>query len=220
MKKKSIIIILSTLVCLTSYLTSCDYITSNSEQQTDVLSDIQNSNDERIKELEAQILTILQSQQLSETERKKEITALKAELEALKKKETNNSIPTESESDEPKIFNYTLNGNKATITSINTLEENISSPAIIDGHAVTSIGSNAFSSTKVKRIVLEDGIENLDWFAFNGCSSLSTIYIPESVTSIGYGAFDGAPKSLIIECKKDSFAMKYAQSYGIKYEIK
>jgi hypothetical protein len=25
---------------------------------------------------------------------------------------------------------------------------------------------------------------------------------------------------LIIECKKDSFAMKYAQSYGIKYEIK
>ena len=219
MKKKPAIIILSLFICLSSALSSCSYIPSDI-QSNDTQQSTANSTDAKIKELEAQIITLLQSQQISESERKKEISTLKAELDALKRKDNDNSSESESESELPKIFNYTLNGYKATITAINTDKESISIPAVIDGHAVVAIGSGAINSSKIKRIVLEDGIETLDWFAFKGCTSLSSIYIPASVTSIGYGAFDGAPKSLTVECEKNSFATRYAQSYGIKYETK
>ena len=223
-KTKPIIIFISLLVCISSLFSACSHIPldnsdidkndKESSNETDISPEI------RIKELETKIITLLQNQEISENERKKEISALKAELDVLKKKESDKSNETSTEKQEPKIFNYTLNGYKATITSINTDEESISIPAVIDGHAVTAIGSEALASSKIKRIVLEDGIESLDWFAFKGCPALSSVTIPASVTSIGYGAFDGSSKSLIIECKKDSFAMKYAQSYGIKYDIK
>ena len=223
-KTKPIIIFISLLVCISSLFSACSHIPldnsdidkndKESSNETDISPEI------RIKELETKIITLLQNQEISENERKKEISALKAELDVLKKKESDKSNETSTEKKEPKIFNYSLNGYKATITSINTDEESISIPAVIDGHAVTAIGSEALASSKIKRIVLEDGIESLDWFAFKGCPALSSVTIPASVTSIGYGAFDGSSKSLVIECKKDSFAMKYAQSYGIKYDIK
>ena len=219
-KNKTIIIFISIVICLSSFLSACSYIpfdTSN-DSNFDSTSTNQVSPDARIKELEAQIITLLQNQEISETERKKEISALKAELEALKKKESEKSSESSTENESPKIFSYNLNGYKATITSINTDEEIILIPSVIDGHAVTAIGSEVLTSTKIKRIVISDGIEALDWFAFKGCPSLTSVSIPASVTSIGYGTFDGASKSLIIECKKDSFAMKYAQSYGIKYD--
>ena len=220
MKKRPIIIILSLFICIASTLSSCNYF-SSIEEQTDISqNETAISTNERIKELEAQIIALLQSQQISESERKQEISVLKAELDSLKKKESENATINSTDETASKIFNYTLNGYKATITSINTDVENISIPSVIDGHAVTTIGSEALKSSKIKRIVLEDGIEALDWFAFKDCSSLSYIYIPKSVNSIGYGAFDGAPKSLTIECEKDSFAMKYAQSYGLKYQTK
>ena len=220
--KKSILFFISIIICLSFLLSSCGYIPlENSNSASDnPTNETDNASELRIKELEAQIIQLLQNQELSETERKKEISALKAELDVLKKKSSPQSKETSSESEAPKIFNYTLNGYKATITSINTDEESISIPAVIDGHAVIAIGSEALCSTKIKRIVLEEGIETLDWFAFKGCPSLSYISIPSSVTSIGYGAFDGSSKSLIIECEKESFAMKYAQSYGIKYDFK
>ena len=167
MKKKTIIIILSFFICLSSALSSCNRIPSDNQSQ-DTQDESTNYADTRIKELEAQIITLLQSQQLSESERKKEISALKAELDALKRIEYEKATNESTESDAPKIFKYTLNGYKATITSINTEEESISIPSVIDGHAVVAIGSNVLNSTKVKRIVLEDGIETLDWFAFKG----------------------------------------------------
>ena len=218
-KSKIIIITLSLIICLSSLLSSCSYLSSAFGQGNEGSTDSTDSNEARIKELEAQIVTLLQTQQLSETERKKEISLLKAELESLKSSSKETDKITESETELPRVFNYTLDGYRATVTKINTDGESIVIPSVIDGHAVVAIGSYAISSKSIKEIVLSDGIESLDWFAFADCPSLTSVSIPESVTSIGYGTFNGVSKSFTIKCKKDSFAMKYAESYGIKYEL-
>jgi len=49
-------------------------------------------------------------------------------------------------------------------------------------------------------------------------SKLTSLVIPNSVTSIGDSAFSKNP-NLVIKCKKDSYAETYAKENKIKYEI-
>ena len=42
-----------------------------------------------------------------------------------------------------------------------------------------------------KNSVIPESVTKIGWFAFYGCSSLTSIIVPQNVTSIGYGAFGG-----------------------------
>ena len=222
MKKKNIIILLSLLIILMTLISACTV--KNPEQpSSDTQPPTSSITDTKIKELEDQILLLIQSHELSGDELKQEIALLNDEIKKLKEtqessKETVN-IPNSTETEAPSIFKYTLEGGKATITAINSDEQAIIIPALIDGYQVSGIGSEALSSSSVRTIVISDGIEKLDWFAFRNCTGLSSVTIPASVTSIGYGAFDNAAKGLTIRCVRDSFAHRYAQSYGVTYDI-
>ena len=56
----------------------------------------------------------------------------------------------------------------------------------------TSIGDYVFNGcSSLTSINIPDGVENIPNYAFNGCSSLTSITIPDSVISIGNNAFYG-----------------------------
>lgn len=221
MKKKNIIYIISLLLILLITATSCNSSLFSPTDTSGSTLPAPSATDatDRIAELEAKIVALMQSQELSKTEQQKLIAELKAELESLKSTEKPKETSAPAETEPPTTFSYTIQNGRAVITDIITKEESITIPSVIDSYQVVSIGSEALSSDTVKSVIISSGIQKIDWFAFSGCFALSSVSIPDSVTSVGYGAFDNTAKNLTIHCSRDSFAHKYAQSYGITYDI-
>ena len=221
-KKKTIIIILSAALVFTTLLSACTWIpgsTPSDSTEAPSTSAPDGDTDAQIRALEAQIRALLQDHQLSDAQSKKEIAELRAEIEKLKSEKQSDDETEVGVKDEENIFRYTVIDGMACITQIESDEKNIVIPYLIDGYKVYSIGSDALSSASVESIVISSGIEKIDWFAFKGCPSLVSVSIPDTISSIGYGAFDGASSSFVIRCSRDSFAQRYAKSYGITYDI-
>ena len=83
-----------------------------------------------------------------------------------------------------------LDDGTVEITDYNGSAEKIDIPEKIDGKSVTSIGYWAFEDcTSLKSITIPNGVTHIDIFAFEGCTSLTNITIPDSVTSIEDCAF-------------------------------
>ena len=113
------------------------------------------------------------------------------------------------------LFAIEIVGNKLTVASYLGNEKDVSIPQTVNGIAVKAIGDEAFKGSDVVRVVIPDGVEKIDWFAFSACRSLREIVIPATVTSVEYGAFDYCSPSLVIICEKGSYIEAYAKSWGI-----
>ena len=131
--------------------------------------------------------------------------------------ENSSTAQEEATSTDGLEFEYTKEANGITITKYIGKKINVTIPNKIEGLPVLKINEKAFSDSKIKSITLPSYCTEIDWFAFYGCFALSTVYIPSSVEIIGYGAFDGCSKALTIYCENQSYAEKYAQSFGINY---
>ena len=114
-------------------------------------------------------------------------------------------------------FTYIIENGGVTITGYNGKLTTVNIPNKIEHLPVLKIGEHAFADSKIKSVSIPATCTEIDWFAFYGCYALTAVYIASDVKTIGYGAFDSCSKSITIYCERDSFAEKYAQSFGISY---
>ena len=100
-----------------------------------------------------------------------------------------------------------LTDGTAELTNYTAYAEFLTVPAQIDGHAVASIGSEAFINSEfLSSIILPDCLTTIGIDAFCGCSFLTSITLPNSLTTIGNWAFKSCPVSLNFTAVRGSWA--------------
>src|SRR5437762_2403510 len=89
-------------------------------------------------------------------------------------------------------FPYSDNGNgTCTITGYTGPGGTVTIPNSINGLSVVSIGYSAFAHSSLTSVTIPNSVTSIGNSAFATCRSLTNVTIPASVTSIGYEAFYG-----------------------------
>lgn len=186
--------------------------------------------EELIHRLENDLLYIKEENYITTAEYQQKIKELETALNALS---SENEIPdtphtgTLDKNDNEVInppsdlsvtsFSISESDGKLTVTGYSGNQTELTLPSQIDGLEIVAIGESAFAGSNVFKLTIPNTVTTIDWFAFSGCKDLIEITIPSSVTLIGYGAFDGCSSDLVIICSPNSYAERYAQSWGIAY---
>ena len=111
-------------------------------------------------------------------------------------------------------FRYRIEKGGAVITGYEGSVALLTIPEALDGYPVISIGERAFENASLSAVVIPEGVQEIGWFAFYNCHTLINVTLPQSVSSIGYAVFDGCG-ALTLFCAADSYAERYARSYGL-----
>ena len=110
-------------------------------------------------------------------------------------------------------YTYTVSGTNATITAYSGTASTLSIPSTIGGYTVTAIGksafeycssletvtlpatlikieSYAFNSSGITTIKIPEGVTTIEEHAFSNCSYLKKVIIPSTITSMGTAIFE------------------------------
>ena len=87
-------------------------------------------------------------------------------------------------------YTYTVNedGETVTIDGYYGTETEVVIPGTLNGKTVTTIRGFR-DCPSLSSVTIPDGVTTIGGFAFNGCTSLTSVTIPDSVTTIGDWAF-------------------------------
>lgn len=115
---------------------------------------------------------------------------------------------------------YYLEGGEASICGCDSRGTGeLAIPSEYLGYPVTGIVGLAFNAcTGLTAVYVPDSVESIGDCAFSGCTGLRTVTVPESVTSIGINAF-ATGAYLKIRCYTGSCAETYAINNSIPFEI-
>ena len=92
-------------------------------------------------------------------------------------------------------WTYSVSGSQATITGYSGAGGAVEIPAVVDGNPVIKVGNDRITSifgdgnTTVTSVTIPDNVTSIGDDAFYNCSSLTSVTIGNSVTSIGVAAF-------------------------------
>jgi len=93
------------------------------------------------------------------------------------------------------IFTLSEEKDYYIVSGIGSCEEkNIYIPKTHEKLPVKSIGNESFSVSEIESIYIPDSITSIGDHAFKNCASLKSVVIPDSVTNVGQDAFDGCVK--------------------------
>lgn len=83
-------------------------------------------------------------------------------------------------------------GTYYTVTGIgNCMDKELIIPATYNGKPILSIGRSAFwNCSRITSVTIPDSVTSIEDWAFQNCSSLTSVMIGNSVTKIGGGAFE------------------------------
>lgn len=209
---KRIFILILVLLSISCFTCSCKENADSSLETENYL--------QTITALENELAKLRQEQTQKNSESERKIAELTGKLNTLRK-ESDAEESNKEESTEPTFtgFKYSVSGKEAVITGYSGEEKNIVIPATVDGYRVTGIADSAFEDMQIKSVIISDGVTSIGWFAFNGCTELTSVIIPSSVSSIGYSALGVAGSSLTVYCHSGSYALSYAKSFGLTYAV-
>lgn len=86
-------------------------------------------------------------------------------------------------------FEYIITNKEVTITNINKNITDLKIPTKIEGYPVTKIGDSACENGKIRNITFPKTLKIIGNKAFEGCSGLNEIILPESVRYVMDYAF-------------------------------
>ena len=94
-----------------------------------------------------------------------------------------NNITTDAD------YDYTIHGEMAYLTRYKGSATDIVIPSVIGGKTVAGFGTVYKGNTSITSIVIPDSVTSIGAYAFAGCTGLSSVTIPDSVIIIGDSAF-------------------------------
>jgi hypothetical protein len=112
-------------------------------------------------------------------------------------------------------YDYAItNDNNVTLMLYKGSETEIVIPSTINGNAVIDSGTAFKGNANITSIVIPDSVTSIDSEAFANCDGLTSIVIPDSVTSIGSQAFNNC-NSLMVCCKAKSRPSGWSDKWNV-----
>ena len=110
-----------------------------------------------------------------------------------------------------------LQDGTAMITGYDGLAETLEIPAAVDGHPVSAIGKGAFyGCSSLTSVTIPQGVESIGDYAFESCAALMKVSIPESVASVGENPFVGctALRYIVVPAQHPALAVVQGVLYA------